>query len=401
MVITAGLWAGITGLGLAGEFDSERYLIYNLGPVSLRPQLEVAETFDTNLFFDEDNGESDLVSSIRPGLRLVLGDPSQNFFSIRYTLDAALYADHSDLDTFSHALNHRTRYRRSRITLDAEDRFGLTRTLLGGSFSYIRRRIGQETWNNSWQVSYEVSPKMMLGVRSAVDLVDYDAADLGEYHLYDYFAYGGGVRAGYRPSDKLVLFPEVTISQNQRDRNSVRAVEAPVMNLYGLSVGAEGEFSPKITGLVSAGYEMRSYSNGADIPDGWTANARLRWTVRPKTSLSVSYSHMVTASRDAVGFAYDAHRPSVSVTQELGTEGRWLLNLDGYYQFDEYLSSGQNSTDRKDNLLGFVMAGTYRWKPWLSLTALYSFSSYSDNIPKEQIPDYVVHRFTVRLATGY
>lgn len=401
-------WSGVGAIlaalagtldGRADEADAERYLIYNLGPVSLRPQLEVSETFDSNLFFDEEEPVSDLVSNFRPGLRMVIGDPDENQFTVRYTLDQAIYADWGELDTLSHTVNHRSRLRFSRVVLDAQDQFAITRSLLGGSFSYIRRRIGTTTWNNAWVVGYEATPKLSLGLRSAIDWVDYDAASLAPYHLYDYFAYGGGLRAGYRPTDKLVVFPEVTISQNQRDRNNPRAVEAPVMDLYGISVGAEGDFTPKIIGVVSAGYEMRSYSNGNDIPDGWTANVRLRWLARAKTTLAVGYSHVVTASRDAVGFAYDAHRPTVSVTQQLGTQDRWILNLEGYYQIDEYLSSGQNSTDRKDDLLGLVLAGTYRWKPWLSLTALYSFSSYSDNI--EQIPDYAVHRFTVRLATGY
>lgn len=95
------------------EFDSEKYLVYPVGRITLRPQLEIAETYDSNLFYAETNRVEDLNTSIRPGLLAVYGERSENFFSLRYTLDGSLYLDRDDLNNFGHLIAHRSRFQLS------------------------------------------------------------------------------------------------------------------------------------------------------------------------------------------------------------------------------------------------------------------------------------------------
>lgn len=401
----AGFLAGAVGLPSAeAEFDAEEYLLFEVGGVSLRPQLEVAETYDSNVFYDETDLVDDFITSIRPGMSLVYGDREDNFVSVRYTLDASIYADRTDLNNLGHILQHQSRYAFSRLVLQANDQLSFTETLLGGSFSYIQQRIGQVSLQDDWRADYEISPRTVVGLKLGFTLLDYDAGDFPDDNrvLYDYMIYSAGFRVGYRPSEKITLFPEFSAGQSFLTENSSRQPEAPDLTSYGVSFGAEGQFTPKLTGVVAGGYEMRNYSDGEEIPDGWVATVQLRWQARAKTMVLVGYRHWVQVSREAVGLSYSAHRPTVSIRQEFGTQGRWSATLDGYYQFDDYdnafIVNGE-SIQRQDNLGGVALRASYRWKPWLTASAGYDFIHFDENIPT--IPNYDVHRFSLRLLAGY
>src|SRR5690606_17432397 len=186
-------------------------------------------------------------------------------------------------------------------------------------------------------------------------------------------SYAGGIRVGYLPSDKITIFPEITIGQTILSENDPAALqvpdgpdpdtepdvrEPPVLNSYGFSIGAEGDFTPKLTGIVSAGYEIRSYEDDTDIPNGLVANVELRWQARAKTSVALSYRHWTRVSRETLGYTASAHRITFSASQELGTQDRWFVNLDGYYQFDDYdrpVQTGGQSVVREDTLVGIAV----------------------------------------------
>lgn len=147
-------------------------------------------------------------------------------------------------------------------------------------------------------------------------------------------------------------------------------------------------------GSISAGYEIRDYANDASIPDGWIAEAQLRWQFRPKTSFSLGYRHWIQILREAVAYAYNSDRITVSATQEIGTQGRWSVTASGYYQFDSY-----DTGDREDSIAGLSFRGNYRWLAWLTVSGGYDFYTFSDNVAS--IPDYDIHRVSIRLVAGY
>lgn len=384
------------------EFEAEKYLVYSLGNLSLRPQLEVTETFDSNLFYSEEDPVSDFITSFRPGVRAVYGDEDDTFFSLRYTLDGSFYAERSDLNNLGHAIGHISRIRLPRLTIQGEDQFSITRNILGGTFSYIQRRVGQMSLSDSWRADYALSPRTSIGVRGQFEFVDYDEEDLQGYLLYDYASYSGSVRVGYLPSEKVVLFPEITVGQSFLEPN-LGGPTAPDLTFYGFSFGAEGDFTPKLTGLVTGGYELREFSDDSDVPDGWVASVQLRWQPREKTTVVVGYRHWIQVSRERFRSTYTAHRPTIGIHQDLGTQDRWSVDLNATYQFDDYSNpiavGGGESILRRDDRWSFSLRANYRWKSWLVASAGYDFLKFEDNFPN--IPTYDVHRLMLRLAAGY
>jgi hypothetical protein len=246
---------------------------------------------------------------------------------------------------------------------------------------------------------------MILGGKFGFEMVDYDEADLGTSHIYDYTGYNVGARLGYLPSEKIVIFPEFTFGQSFLGANNARAAEAPDVDTFAFAFGAEGDFTPKLTGTVTGGYEMRNYSDDSEIPDGWVADFQLRWQARAKTTVSAGYRHFIQISREARAIPFTAHRPTASVVQELGTQGKWTVAADAYYQFNDYQGDffdpgpPQAVVAREDDFLGAGLRASWRWQPWLVAAAVYEFRQYSDNIIG--IPDYDLHRMSLRLTAGY
>ncbi|MBL9127477.1 MAG: outer membrane beta-barrel protein [Verrucomicrobiales bacterium] len=393
------------GLAAHAEWDAEKYLVYGFGQVSLRPQLEIGETYDSNIFYAEEDVVGDFVLSLRPGLSLVYGQKSDNYVSIRYTLDASVYADRDDLNNLGHLFGHQSRIRLARWTIQGTDNFAYTRALLGGSFTYIQKRIGLMSLTDAWRADYELSSRMMIGTKFGFDWADYDAADLGTVHLYDFMAYNIGARVGYLPADKIVVFPEFTYGQAFLEENNPQAAAAPEVDSYSMAIGAEGEFTPKLSGMVSGGYEIRRYSDDSDIPDGWVADSRLRWQMRPKTTLTVGYRHFIQVSREARAIPFTAHRPMVSIEQELGTMGKWLAAVDASYQFNDYqgefVDAGppRRMVVREEDFLSTSLRVSWKWQPWLLVTTAYDFRKYSDNL--SGVPNYDLHRLSLRFTAGY
>lgn len=384
------------------EFDAEKYLLYNIGELSLRPRLDSSTTYDSNLFYAEQNQEDDFIFKIHPGLSLVYGSRLDNNITVSYRTDITKYLSNDILDYVGHIVSHQSRIKLSRVSLQAADSFSISRSTLGGTFSYIQRPIGLVMLDDNWRADYDLSPKTLLGGGFQFNWVDYDAADLGRFLLYDYMSYTGSFRAGYRPSEKLLFFPQISYSQSFLSKNQAAAIDAPDLSAVGFSLGAEGEFSPKITGVITAGYEIRSYEDSTDVPDGWITNVEARWQARPKTVLALGYRHWIMVSREARGIAFTIDRPYLSLTQQLGTQGRWTVTGDGYYQLQDHTSNYGifGSTEkRQDDLYGMGFSTAYRWTPWFTTSARYDFQSYTDNIPS--IPDYDVHRFTLRLSAGF
>src|SRR5437899_1450655 len=89
----AGVWAA--GLS-AHALEPSDVLAFSVGPLLLRPQLSVNETYDSNVFYREQEAQSDFITHVVPGLNLFLGKRELNFISLSYTYDKAFYAQRTD-----------------------------------------------------------------------------------------------------------------------------------------------------------------------------------------------------------------------------------------------------------------------------------------------------------------
>src|ERR1041385_6309082 len=85
----------------AAGLEPEDVLFIKAGPLTIRPQVALTETYNDNIFYQAKDPLQDFITTISPGLRLQLGRPEHNFIALGYTYDQLLYAENSDLNTRS------------------------------------------------------------------------------------------------------------------------------------------------------------------------------------------------------------------------------------------------------------------------------------------------------------
>ncbi|MEH6825765.1 MAG: outer membrane beta-barrel protein [Motiliproteus sp.] len=92
------------------------------GPFQLLLQLDAQVRYDDNIFTDERDGESSLITEVTPGFRLLKED-GVNSTSLGYALNAGFYASSSDdnyFDSLFDATSHMEFSRRSQLDLKGE-----------------------------------------------------------------------------------------------------------------------------------------------------------------------------------------------------------------------------------------------------------------------------------------
>lgn len=91
----------LASLGLASTrtalaLEASDFLIFNKGPLSLRPQFDVQESYNDNIFYRDKFVVGDMVTQMTPGLVLQLGDMfGENQLRLEYGYDIVKYSGQS------------------------------------------------------------------------------------------------------------------------------------------------------------------------------------------------------------------------------------------------------------------------------------------------------------------
>ena len=93
-----------TVLGTASALQPSDFLAYSIGPLTLRPQLEIAQRFDNNLFYTSDGQINDFITLITPGINLSVGKADHNFISLDYGMESRFYFENDRLNAINHSV---------------------------------------------------------------------------------------------------------------------------------------------------------------------------------------------------------------------------------------------------------------------------------------------------------
>ncbi len=104
--------APVLGQRETSGIEASDVLVFGNQTFSLRPQFELLEQYNDNIFFARNNKTEDLITILVPGLRFLVGDdlPDANHFSFRYNLEDLLYVNRSDQDALQHKMQTSSRY---------------------------------------------------------------------------------------------------------------------------------------------------------------------------------------------------------------------------------------------------------------------------------------------------
>jgi len=400
----AGLLAAIASLTTAEAVDPSTFLLFTKGPVALKPQFGLNETFNDNITYRSDHQKTDFITGLSPGLGLQVGRKDFNFLEFSYTFERLIYANNSEFDANQHHIANHLRFQKSKLTLDGRDAIDFLSSPLGGTGTSQGgaegvRLLGEDSidrwmFNDTYRLTWETSERTSLYLQALHYFLDYQ----NNVHLYDSRSLIGTLGFEYHPFTKAYFFGETYFGQTDNERNSFELEDYPTANFVGMFVGTRGQFTDRFSGTVKVGFEHRYYDARRDPLDSPVVEMSLEERLSDNTVLSAGYSRHQFESIQQVQSSYIADYLFFNWLQKIGADGRLNSNLRVYYQISDFENSVV-TLDRTDNLLNASLTISYDIKLWIRAYGTYTFEQL--NSSGFGIEDYNVNRVTLGLQIGY
>jgi polysaccharide biosynthesis protein VpsM len=389
--------AGLTATQLHA-FDPDTVLLYNKGPLLVRPQLQLSETFTDNVLYNNAVKKSDFITTFSPGMVLQVGKKDENYVIFDYIYDHLLYARTSGLDSDNHHFNLRHHVQLGQFTLEGRDTYEQLSGILGSGFALNQGiRVDRDVYWIDHTLKYDITEKTDVYGR-----ILYDATDYGkQFPLFDqneWIATGG---FEFKALPKTSFFGELYYGQTATDPNTFAAPVAkpPHSDFVGGFIGARGEFTSKLTGTAKAGYESRDFSDHTGGISAPVVEISLAQRFTERNILSLVYSRRSRVSVEVAKSAYTADVFSLTYRQALGAAERWKGDATLSYGRYEYEPSLPFYASRSDEMFTVGLGISYDVRKWLTVRGAYDFQHFDTSLPTAI--DYDVNRVILTLAIGY
>lgn len=371
-------------------------LLIQKGPVALKPQFEINETFNDNITYREENTESDFMTVISPGLTLQVGDRTYNYIDFTYFYDRVQYADTTEFNANQHRAALVLHIEKSRLLLEGRDEFKRLASPIGGGISLGGIQVERNSFLDQYRLTYDFSDKTEIYVDALHSTSDYESGVL----LYDSLTLIGTLGFEYKAFSRTSFFGEVYYGMTESDGNDPAMPEYPTADFVGAFVGARGYFTEQLSGTVKAGYEYRWYRQDDGNLSSPVVELSLTERFSERTILNFAYSRRQRESVQFVRSAYTADTVTLSLLQHIGNEGRLRGNVNVSYTRSDYENNVRYVVgERQDQLVAAGLTISYDIKLWLRAFGSYDFECLDSNEPS--VVDYAVNRVTLGLELGY
>jgi polysaccharide biosynthesis protein VpsM len=234
--------------------------------------------FDSNIYLNTNNEKSDTIFSFTPGVDLVFGKGSATTGDVYYREEIRRYSSNTVQNTNLSNFGVKAKYSNGVTKAD----FNASYAQVAQNDNYIRATgdiVHRNVSNLSGVIEFGISEKTVIGIGGAFDKVDYGPATYTDSRVWSL-----PLDVYYQASPKLDW------SAGYRYRSTDLSGSAPGSKDNFLSLGARGEFTPKLTGQVRAGYTQRSFDvRGSESLFGVDGN--LTYLFSEKTSYRFTFSN--------------------------------------------------------------------------------------------------------------
>ncbi len=386
----AGAWLAVLRcFGL----EASDVLFFSKGPVSLRPQLSVTETFNDNILYNNEAKQSDFYSTISPGLNLQIGTVDYNYFKLGYAFDHLNYIDHSELDADQHHFTIADHFEKSRFKIEGSDQIDFLSSILAGGIQVPRIKIDRMVYADHYRLDYRLTEKTGVYGEILNALTDFDQ----DVPLFDSSTLIGTGGFKFQALPHTAFFGEIYYGQTATSPNT-QPTKPPHAEFIGGFLGAQGNFTEKLTGLVKAGYEQREFSQpglGKGLP---VVEISLTENFTENMALVLMYSRHQYVSVQFAAVGYSSDSVTLQWLQNIGNDGRFHLNSRVGYNGLNY-EPNPSFSQRSDNLVSGTIQVTYDFKAWLHGTLAYDYERLRSDLPP--IQDYDVNRVMLGISVGY
>jgi hypothetical protein len=376
--------------------DASDVLLFSTGPLTVRPQVAVIERADDNIFFRDKEKDGDLITMVSPGVDLQLGRQESDYLLSQYRFDQAFFGDHDELNSSQHHFVFQGRMKWALVKVEGVNRIDFLSSVLGGSERTFRENtVDRTTYFHNYTAAYEISPKTQIYGEGQYDAVDYQRG----ITLYDQNNISGTLGFGYQLFPKVATFGEGYYGQSAVNPNFVTP-KPPHSQFYGGFIGARGPFTPRLSGTIKAGYEVREFSDDSPAPASPAFDASLTYNYTDKTAFTMTYSRRTGVSIQFARESYTRDIVSLQVNQQIGVTGKFLGTAGGSYQLTDY-ERFDLIRNRNDKWFRAYANVSYRIYLWMVASLGYEYERFDTSLQSQGIIDYDVNRVTLRLAVGY
>lgn len=395
--------------GPALALDPSDILVYSAGPVVIRPRLYLAEQFTDNLYYQSQVPRSDFIGIVQPGVESELGQPDTPVHvRLSYQLQSLNYAENSQNNSLDHFLTLETALGRGRLTPEGPPRLALVGTdsaqfassIYGGLASFAQGAAGQagtvdrQSYQFDHRLGYSLSEKTGVYGVGRYDAINFQ----GNTMFVSVGTLRGTAGFEWKGLSKTWFFGEAYYGQSAGRPNSPGTPKGPHTESMGGFLGARGNFTAKLSGMVKAGYEDSAFADGSGAVSSPVVEASVTWQPRERTSTQLTYSRRSASSVQWTRTLITADMVTVGLRQALGTPARAAVVVSGSMGINDYSASAYWK-NRVDNFFLARLQLSYQFRLWLSAGLGYEFQMLSSS--DKTVVDYQVNRVTLSVNIGY
>jgi hypothetical protein len=388
--VLAGLPCQLSFGGASG-FDP---LAFDIGPVLIRPQGQLAETYNDNVYYRSGATQvGDFVTTVAPGVDLSLGEFDVNHVAVEYLMPVNLYASQTKLSGINQIVTLDGLYQGSRLTVEGVESYTSRFGLLGGS-TEIPTPLRYENYDDSIRFGYDVAGKTTLYAKASYAGQEFEQG----FPLIDFSDLRGTFGAAYHYSPQTSFFLEGYAGYvTTHSEDAAVVASGPTARYYGLFAGVQGELATRLTWYAKGGYELRDYSDGSSAPGAIVADLELAYNFNDRTKIDLHYRRANQTSIQYASQTTLADTVGASLTQKFGGAEKLeaAVTLD-YYNLAYELGSLNGLTA---DGLGAGLDVKYHFNDWLTADCRYQFLSFDTTLPG--IVNYKVNQYVVMLSVGY
>ena len=400
----AAFFSGMIGFGAPlSALESEDLLHYRVGNVNIRPQFTGGMVYNDNIFFRSDDTsrqllagprEGDLINQIGPGVTFTLGENPINTLSFSYNYLHRFYADHSDVSSGDHAAALLAAVTSGKVRVSTSHSLSYLTGIQGGN-QVIAEQSNRLQFSDQLRVSLNLTPKSDIYFSGT-----YSETDQAETSVFaDISNWNTAAGYGFKYSEGLRFFSQVSYGQQA----TVNRGTERVWDLVGGNIGAEGEFTEKLTGTLQFGYQQRSSDLTGISAGAPTVMAELEQLLGDRTMLALTYTRANQVNPDAADTASVSDNIRLTLRRALGNREKWFASVFGGYLQNDFSGSSGSLNGRSDTFFSFGGSLDYQIQEWLSSNLTYTFADFSADIPSQPLSsiDYQVNMISLSANIGF
>ena len=367
-------------------FETEReeslakYL--NLGPVSVRPHLNVSANYDDNLTLKDGPELEDFIWRISPGALFGMGEfrDKGNYVTLDYTPTAAFYTKYSEYSSLDHLVDFNVGWKMSKLTLGV----GQSYEISNGKQIEASAFVEQESYVTKLTSLYEISEKTSAELNGRQMLIDSTERvikgpdnQLNTINQWEIEGWGN-----YKQSDKLTLGAGVILGWRDivgHTSPSVQdEVDTPNQTFQQIGVRSSYEVSEKIDVSGSVGLFFSQFQDGDSKSPSLVFDVTGSWQPLERTFLSVEAYRRDFPSYTTAGQNYMATGFRVSARQVF--LDKYSASIATGYENSDYSNDGNlNTADRTDNYFWIRPSLNYEFSERVNVGVFYQFRTKSSD----------------------